>query len=107
MAYLQGTAPFANRGAFPFPSVMLLDVNMPRMNGFEVLTWARSQEMSRRLAIVMLTASAQQRDIDRAYELGANAFVTKPGGTTDLRDFVRALDAFWFGHNRFPSESLA
>src|SRR5438132_514477 len=69
--YLQGTGPYADRTIHPFPFLLLLDLRMPRKNGFEVLEWLRQQPGLRRLLTVVLTASKEGPDINRAYDLGA------------------------------------
>lgn len=93
--YLLGTGKFENRSEYPLPDLMFLDLNMPRMNGFEVLRWVRSHPTLRGLRIVVVSTSADSRDIDRAHELGANAFLVKVG---DFRKYCTMLQAavfFW------------
>jgi len=95
MEYLLGTGKFENRAEYPLPDLMLLDLNMPRMNGFELLRWVRSHPTLRALRIVVVSTSADSRDIDRAHELGANAFLVKVG---DFRKYCTMLQAavfFW------------
>ena len=75
----------------PFPDLMLLDLNMPRMNGFETLKWIRQDRSCSRLMVHVLTASARSADVEMAYELGANSFTVKPTRLYDLVDFVGAL----------------
>ena len=90
-AYLKGEGEFADRAAHPFPDVLLLDLNMPRMNGFELLEWMRQDDQCRRVVTHVLTASAREADVDRAYELGANSYVLKPSRMGDLVAFVKGL----------------
>src|SRR6476619_4385714 len=78
IAYLSGTGPYSNRAEYPLPWLILLDLKMPRVDGFEVLKWIRSQPELRRLIVVVLTSSEQLKDVNRAYELGANSFMVKP-----------------------------
>src|SRR5256885_1545001 len=78
MEYLAGTKKFTDRAQFPLPSLVLLDLKMPFANGFEVLTWIRSQPSLNDLAIVVLTSSAEERDRQRAAELGAKGYFVKP-----------------------------
>src|SRR6185436_15133066 len=87
-AYLKGEGEFGDRAAFPFPDALLLDLNMPRMNGFELLEWIRQDEQCRRLVVHVLTASAREADIHRAYDLGANSYLIKPSRVDDLVSLV-------------------
>jgi CheY-like chemotaxis protein len=103
MDYLAGTGEFADRGRFPFPGLVLLDIKLPRVGGLEVLQWIRAHPQLRTLVVIMFTASASQREIDDAYALGANSFVIKPAGTKELTELIRALNAYWTGYNRFAS----
>src|SRR5512138_1243862 len=78
IAYLQGDPPFDDRTKFPLPAVMLLDLNMPMGNGFQVLEWLRAKPGLKRLTVIILTASLREEDVERAFDLGANAFLVKP-----------------------------
>ncbi|MFO1499207.1 MAG: response regulator [Verrucomicrobiota bacterium] len=90
-AYLQGEAAYHDRAAYPFPDMLLLDLNMPRMNGFEVLQWLRQESPCPQLIVHILTASCRTEDIERAYRLTANSYALKPTRLTDLIAFVGAL----------------
>lgn len=94
IAYLQGDSPFADRAQFPLPTVMLLDLNMPRKNGFELLEWIRRQPALRRLPVIVLSASSQPEDIRRSYDLGASAYLVKPGNLDGLMHLARTLVAW-------------
>ncbi len=85
-----------------FPSVVLLDLKMPRKSGFEVLAWIRNQSLFKRMLVFVFTSSRHQEDIDRAYELGANAYLVKPVGFERLVEELRAMDA-WLNLNEKPS----
>src|SRR5687768_14942356 len=91
IAYLKGEGSYSDRGAFPLPAVMFLDLNMPMKNGFEVLEWLRSQPGLKRLTVIILTASMREEDAERAFDLGANWFLTKPSAMEDLVAMIRAL----------------
>src|SRR6266446_1062764 len=78
IAYIEGRGKFANRDEYPLPALMLLDLKMPRTDGFEVLTWIRQQPAFKALRIIVLTSSEDIRDVNRAYEFGANSFLVKP-----------------------------
>lgn len=88
--------------SMPKPDLVLLDINMPRKNGHEMLKEVRQREEFRGLPIVIFTSSEAQDDIRRSYELGANCFVTKP---VDLDDMVKAIHAvvhFWTSYAKLP-----
>lgn len=100
--YLSGTGPFENREEHPFPTLLLLDLKMPRTNGFGVLEWIRKQRDIRRLIVVILTSSRQETDVDRAYDLGANSYITKPSVIDDLIEDMRRLHGYWIEINEKP-----
>jgi two-component system response regulator len=102
--YLKGAGKFTDRGRFPLPCLVLLDLKLPYVMGLEVLRWIR-QQPGPALPVVMLTASAEDADIATAYGLGANAFLTKPSEASKLEDMVRAIRDFWLTHNMLPQES--
>src|SRR5579862_9146385 len=91
VAYLKGEEAYSDRAQCPFPDLLLLDLNMPRMNGFEVLEWVRQEAECNRLVVYVLTASARESDVERAYSLHANAFIVKPNRLDDLVAFISAL----------------
>ena len=101
IAYLKGEGSYSDRTRFPLPAVMLLDLNMPKTNGFEVLAWVRAQPILKRLSIYVLTASVRAEDVERAYDLGANAFLVKPGPMNDLITMTLRLRD-WLEYNHFP-----
>ncbi len=84
------------------PIVMLLDLKMPRMSGFEVIEWVRHQPELHRLPIAVFTSSNQDPDIARAYDLGANSYLVKPVTFANLVEVVRAVGLYWAIHNRPP-----
>ena len=102
--YLLATGVHANRVGLPHPTVMLLDLKLPRIDGLEVLRRVRAHEHTRLLPVVVLTSSKEDEDIVQSYSLGANAYVRKP---VDFAEFVaatRALGVFWLQLNETPSE---
>jgi CheY-like chemotaxis protein len=98
--YLSGQGKFADRKAFPLPSLMLLDLQLPLKMGLEVLDWIRQQPSFKSLIVIILSSSIHESDIRRAYELGANAFLVKPSDSKQLADMCQALNHFWFVHNQ-------
>lgn len=95
VAYLSGQGDYGDRARYPLPSLILLDVALPRQSGFEVLTWMRQDPGLKRLPVIMLTSSGQPGDISRAYDAGANAYHVKPSGFDELLAFVEAVKAYW------------
>jgi len=102
IAYLIGNDPYSDRSKFPLPAVMLLDLNMPKKNGFEVLGWVRAQEAFKRLAIIILTASRRSDDVKQAYSLGVNSFLVKPATIEKLVQMVGCLRD-WLHMNQVAS----
>ena len=93
--YLKGDFPFDDRSAHPMPSLLLLDLKMPLMDGFEVLEWLRAHPEFRRLVVVVFSGSDQPVDIERACALGAVRYLVKPPKPTDLLQMVRTVEKFW------------
>ncbi len=94
IAYLAGAGRYSDRNQFPLPSAVLLDLNMPGKNGFEMLEWIRGQAAFRRLRVYILSASSRPEDIERAYELGANSYLVKPRNLDGLVRLAKALVAW-------------
>src|SRR5712671_6048001 len=102
MAYLEGTGKYQNREEYPLPDIMLLDLKMPRMDGFDVLRYVRSKPEFKPLRIIVLTSSEDLADVNRAYELGANSFLVKPLEFENYSAMLRTLASFWLHHSRAP-----
>lgn len=100
--YLMGRSPYADRTAHPFPSLMLLDLKMPRLSGFDVLDYVRRQPGLRQLPIVIFSSSDDPKDIRRAYDAGANSYLCKPHSNDDLSALLKALEEYWCKFNHFP-----
>ena len=101
--YLEAKPPFSDRGFYPLPDLMLLDLKIPHVNGLEVLRWVRSHPELANLIVVVLTSSSQQRDIDEAYALRAHCFLTKPSSLTDTVELARSIKTCWL--QNLPSRS--
>jgi CheY-like chemotaxis protein len=102
IAYLKGDGKYANRDEYPLPDIFLLDLKMPRINGFEVLKWVRQQPGFASLRILVLTSSDAIRDVNEAYQLGANSFLVKPLDFQDFTHLSRLIADFWFKASRAP-----
>src|SRR6185369_5715952 len=101
IAYLKGEGVFSDREKHPLPSIMLLDLNMPMKNGFEVLAWARAHPEFKRLSMIILTASIRPEDVERAFDLGASSYLVKPSNMDALVAMLRCLRD-WVQINHFP-----
>jgi CheY-like chemotaxis protein len=97
VAYLSGEGLYADRVAYPLPSLVLLDLKMPRRNGFEVLSWIRSRPELKGLQVVILTGSLEKKDVTRASELGADSFLIKPVTFERLVDILLAMRTHCLG----------
>ena len=95
IAYLRGDGEFSDRQQYPLPLFLMLDLKMPRKNGFEVVDWVRHQPGIKRLPIAILTSSKEVPDINHAYDLGANTYLVKPVKFEDLVETIKALNLFW------------
>lgn len=89
--YLAGKGPSADRGAFPIPQAVFLDLKMPFVNGFEVLEWLRSQPQLASVPVFVLTGSSIERDRQRAMELGAKDYLIKPPTPKRLLELLRPV----------------
>ena len=102
IAYLSGEGAFADRDRFPMPILLLLDLNMPKMDGFQVLDWLRADPLLRQLPVAIMTSSDHDPHISRAYELGADSYLIKPPDATAMLNLVQRLHAYWLILNEAP-----
>ncbi len=94
--YLQGEKPFDDRAAYPLPNLLVLDLKMPRLNGFEVLEWLRRQaELRSRMLVVVFSSSFDPEDVSLAYTLGANSYLVKPHNSEEFITTVRRMEKYW------------
>lgn len=105
VAYLSGEGRFADRGEFPLPFMLLLDLKLPRLSGHEVLKWLRGQPGLRRLPVVVLTSSREPADINKAYELGANSYLVKPVVFEEFATLLKQLQVYWLMLSEHPELS--
>ncbi len=101
--YLFGTGRHAGRDLSVQPQVILLDLNLPKIGGLEVLRRIRSEASTRLLPVVILTTSSEERDMISGYSLGANSFIRKPVDFEQFADAVRQLGMYWLVLNITPA----
>ena len=105
VAYLKGEGKYANREEYPLPGLILLDLKMPGMDGFEVLKWIRQQPGLSSMRVIVLTSSNRIRDVNEAYHLGANSFLVKP---TDFEQFAatcKLITEYWLERDQEPESA--
>ena len=100
LEYLFATGRHAQRDAAVMPTLVLLDLSMPKVDGFEVLTRLRTDPRTKSLPVVVLTSSIQEEDVRRAYALGANAYVRKPIEYADTQQAAKLIAGFWLTLNQ-------
>jgi CheY-like chemotaxis protein len=93
--YLLGQGAYSDRIRFPLPRLLLLDIKMPRMSGFDVLVWKQARPEFQDLPAVILSSSLQDEDIKEAYRLGAKQYLMKPSKVDDLVQYVKDLHLRW------------
>ena len=87
---------------YPFPDLVLLDLKMPRLDGFEVLQWIRRNPATKALPVVVLAGSSFRADIRRALELGANSYAAKPGRFEELQVLIDQIADVWLAREGVP-----
>ena len=93
--YLFGTGTYAGRDTSALPSVVLLDLKLPKIDGLEVLKQIRAGELTRYLPVVILTSSKEEQDLVNGYQLGANSYIRKPVDFNQFMEAVRQLGLYW------------
>jgi CheY-like chemotaxis protein len=104
--YLSGKAAFGDRSEFPLPALLLLDLRMPRVPGFEVLRWLRAQDEFDCIPVVVFSSSREESDMRKAYALGANSFLVKSGDTTRFERLVKCMVEYWLSCNEVPTACI-
>jgi len=101
MDYLSSDAA-EKQAAFSENEIILLDINMPRKNGWQVLAELKESPFLRNIPVILLTTSSSSADVERSYNMGASSFITKPGTFKDLIEVVGDIGQYWFKTVRLP-----
>ena len=104
MAFLRREGPYANQ---PRPDLILLDLNLPRMDGREVLAEIKRDEQLKNIPVIILTTSNDEQDVLKAYDLHANCFITKPIALPRFLEVIHSIESFWLSIVRLPQKKLA
>lgn len=102
LEYLFGKGNYAPAEADCVPDIILLDLKMPKMNGFDVLRRIRADERTRLVPVIILSSSLEPQDLRQGYDLGANSYIRKPLDFTEFIDIIRHLENYWFVVNQLP-----
>ena len=94
-AYLQGVGKYADRQQHPLPRLIVMDIKMPRKTGFEVLEWIKTDGTLKRIPVIIVSSSDNVQDINRAYELGANAYMIKPMDFRSVESLFQSITHYW------------
>ncbi len=100
--YLRHQGPFTDEVKYPTPGIILLDLNMPRMDGREALREIKNDPRLRQIPVVVLTTSQAEEDVFRTYELGVNSFITKPVSFEGLVNLMKTIGQYWFEIVKLP-----
>jgi two-component system, response regulator len=100
--YVFGTGAYIRRDTAALPSLVLLDLKLPKIDGLEVLQRIRGDERSKRMPVVVLTSSKEEQDVIKSYDLGANSYIRKPVDFNQFTEAVRQLGLYWLMLNEVP-----
>lgn len=107
MDVLHARNAYADRQSHPLPGLVLLDINLPKLSGLEVLAAMKSDSVLRVVPVIMLTTSGRDEEVKRSFELGANSFVTKPVQFSEFSEKIRQIEMYWLLVNRLPPAAAA
>jgi CheY-like chemotaxis protein len=102
--YLAGAGKFTDRGQYPLPAIVFLDLKLPFISGHDVLAWIRRQKEFDSIIVIVLTSSNEAWDVSRCYALGANSYVVKPPTTHQLEELAQAFKWYWLDYNVFEGK---
>ncbi len=102
--YLFGRSKYADRNAYPLPSLILLDLKLPGIDGFEVLRQIKAAPILKRVPVVILTSSKEEGDRALSYDAGANSYLVKPVSFEGFLEVVRKIEGYWISLNVAPPE---
>ena len=102
IGYLNGEGVYRDRENYPMPVLMLLDPKLPNLSGLEFLSWVRQQQELKRLPVIILTQPGPAAEVNRAYELGCNSYLTKPTSFNTLLVMMQSLVQYWLSLNTAP-----
>jgi len=105
VAYLNGEGRYSDRAQYPLPALVLLDLKLPGLDGFGVLKWIRQNPGLKALRVVVLTSSDDMRDVNLAYQLGANSFLVKPAEFETFNQIANVLSGYWLWMEQAPEVS--
>jgi CheY-like chemotaxis protein len=102
LEYLKGNGKYSDRLLYPLPNLILLDLKLPRVSGFEVLEWIQNDTTLPPLVVVVLSSSGEKRDINMAYRFGARSYLVKPPSAASFIDLANGLKLYWLQLNQPP-----
>ncbi|WP_334187937.1 response regulator [Noviherbaspirillum sp.] len=103
--YLAGIGRFQDEALYPVPTMVLLDLKLPKRSGLEVLGWIRSHTTLATLPVVVFTTSTQSSDLEKAYALGANSYLRKPLDPDETAQLLKIAGTYWLNHNLQPPQT--
>jgi len=102
LAYLEGINEYADRGRFPLPVLIILDLKLPGMSGLELLRWIRLQRELRRIPVLVMTSETDDNFIQSAYDAGANSYLLKKFDEAEIDRAVNLITGYWLKLNESP-----
>ena len=102
--YMFGRGQYADRSRFPLPNLILLDLKLPGIDGFEVLRQIKSTPILRRVPVIILTSSKEEGDLALTYEIGANSYIVKPVSFDGFLGVIKQIEGYWISLNVAPPD---